>query len=131
MSKDYKTGMLVGLVLVIGAGITLSLHPSLGIRASITGLEKAGAETEQSEPGFPANLTGNGPTTEDANSAREEVKIIEGPKYHAVSNGETLSGISFQYYGTENKWQKILDANKNTIRDVKNLKPGMRLIIPE
>ena len=115
MSKDYKIGMFVGLILVIGTGVTLSLHPNLGIRASITGLKRAGAEPEQPEPGLPANLTGNQPTAADVNSARKEVKIIEGPKYHAVSNGDTLSGISFQYYGTENKWQKILDANKEII----------------
>jgi nucleoid-associated protein YgaU len=71
------------------------------------------------------------PIAAETESEQKEVKVIEGPKYHTVRDGETLSGISYQYYGTENKWQKILDANKDAIKDVKNLKPGTRLIIPE
>ena len=127
MPKDYKIGMIVGLILVIGAGLTLSLHPSLGIRASIAGPEAENIE----RPGFKPSPEDNLPITEEDKSEQKEVIIIEGPKYHTVSNGETLSGISYQYYGTENKWQKILDANKDAIKDVKNLKPGTRLIIPE
>ena len=127
MPKDYKIGMLVGLVLVIGAGLTLSLHPSLSIRASIAGAEPGPIE----QPGITPSSAANQSTATDDSSEQKEVKIIDGPKYHTVSNGETLSGISYQYYGTENKWQKILDANKDAIKDVKNLKPGTRLIIPE
>ncbi len=48
-----------------------------------------------------------------------------------VLDGETLSGISYQYYGSVNKWKKILDTNKDVIKDVKNLKLGTTLLIPE
>jgi len=132
MPKDYKIGMLVGLVLVIGAGLTLSLHPSLTIKASIAGPGNAGAEPGHIEqPGITPSPANSLPITAETKGEQKEVKIIEGPKYHTVRNGETLSGISYQYYGTENKWQKILDANKDAIKDVKNLKPGTRLVIPE
>ena len=132
MPKDYKTGLFVGLILVIGAALTLSLHPSLSIRASIAGSENIEVEPEHIEqPGITPSSTANQLTETKAGSEQQEVKIIQGPKYHTVRDGETLSGISYQYYGSENKWQKILDANKDAIRDVKNLKPGTRLVVPE
>ena len=132
MPKDYKIGMLAGLLLVIGATVWLSRHPSLSARAIISWAGKAEAEREFINP---ANLTPNSPDRQtvvaEAESEQEDVKVVEGPRYHTVRNGETLSAISFLYYGSETQWQKILDANRNVIKDVKNLKPGMKLVIPE
>lgn len=123
--------MLVGLILVIVAGVTLSLHPNLSIKTSIAGPEKIKVEPGNPPAGFMPGSANSLPIAAETESEQKEVKVIEGPKYHTVRDGETLSGISYQYYGTENKWQKILDANKDAIKDVKNLKPGTRLIIPE
>ena len=39
------------------------------------------------------------------------------PTTHTIINGDTLSGISKQYYGTESKWRKIYNANKEVIRE--------------
>ncbi len=124
--------MLVGLVLVIGATIWLSMHPSLSARAIIPGAAKAETEQEIIEQAdFAPNSPDRQPVVAETESERKEVKAVEGPRYHTVRNGETLSGISFLYYGSETKWQKILDANRNVIKDVKNLKPGTKLIIPD
>ena len=132
MPKDFKIGMLVGLALVIGATIWLSTHPSLSARARMPNPENNEDEQDTTEyPNFLANSPDNHPVISEAESERKEVKAVEGPRYHTVRNGETLSGISFLYYGSETKWQKILDANRNIIKDVKNLKPGTELIIPE
>lgn len=132
MPKDFKIGMLVGLVLVIGVMIWLSKHPSLSARAIIPGPENNGDEQDTTEhPNFLSTSPSSRPVIAEAESERKEVKAVEGPRYHTVRNGETLSGISFLYYGSETKWQKILDANRNIIKDVKNLKPETKLIIPE
>ncbi|HUR29161.1 MAG TPA: LysM peptidoglycan-binding domain-containing protein [Planctomycetota bacterium] len=50
---------------------------------------------------------------------------------YVVKKGDVLSGISQQFYGTSKKWQKILDANRDTLASPEKLKPGMRLRIPE
>ncbi|MHC4111207.1 MAG: LysM peptidoglycan-binding domain-containing protein [Planctomycetota bacterium] len=134
MPKDFKIGMLLGLVLVIGVSLWLSTRPGLSARAGMTAIGNSEAQREIVEQnGFAPNSPGgrSAETETETESQRKETKVVEGPRYHIVLDGETLSGISFQYYDSEHKWQKILDANKNTIKDVKNLKLGMRLIIPE
>jgi len=125
--------MLLGLVLVIGALLWLSTRPSLSARARIT--VPGNSEAEQKEPieqpVFDLSRPDSRPAETDTESERKETKVVEGPRYHMVLDGETLSGISYQYYGSVNKWQKILDTNKDVIKDVKNLKPGTTLLIPE
>ncbi|MBW8040719.1 MAG: LysM peptidoglycan-binding domain-containing protein [Planctomycetes bacterium] len=131
MPKDFKIGMLVGLVVVIGAGLWLSMHPSLSARARITGPENAGAEQE---PIGRPSIAPNRPDSPDeivTDNEQKQPKDAEIPKYHIVQDGETLSGISYKYYGSENQWQKILDTNRNVIKDVKDLRPGMKIIIPK
>ncbi len=132
MPKDFKIGMLVGLVVVIGAGLWLSMHSSLGARARITGPENTGVGQEPiGRPSFAPNRPESRSDEIVTDNEQKQPKDAETPKYHTVQDGETLSGISYQYYGSENQWQKILDANRNVITDVKNLKLGARLIIPE
>lgn len=132
MPKDFKIGMLVGLVVVIGAGLWLSMHSSLGARARITGPENAGAEQE---PIWKSSFDAKSPESRSdeivTDNEQKQPKDAETPKYHTVQDGETLSGISYKYYGSENRWQKILDTNRNVIKDVKDLKPGMKIIIPK
>lgn len=55
----------------------------------------------------------------------------DGGKVYVVKAGDVLSNISQQFYGTSKKWQKILDANRDTLSSPEKLKPGMRLRIPE
>ena len=124
--------MFVGLVIVITATLWLSMRPSLSARARIMVPENSKAEQEEPMelPVFDLSRPDSRPTETDTKSESKETKVVEGPRYHTVQNGDTLSGISYQYYGSENKWQKILDANRNVIQDVRNLKPGSKLIIP-
>ena len=58
-------------------------------------------------------------------SEQQDVRI------HIVRRGDTLSGISYEYYGSANKWRKIFDANRYLLKDPDKLMPEMRLIIPE
>ncbi|MFC1652991.1 LysM peptidoglycan-binding domain-containing protein [Planctomycetota bacterium] len=56
---------------------------------------------------------------------------VSPPKYHVVVAGDTLSGISQQYYKTTTRWRDIVTANKNVLTDPNRLRLGMRLVIPE
>lgn len=58
----------------------------------------------------------------------EKLKTL---KSHIVQKGETLSAISSIYYGTPNKWKKIFDANRGTIKDPNKVNQGIKLIIPD
>lgn len=49
---------------------------------------------------------------------------------HTVASGDSLTRISRQYYGTANRWNEILEANRNVIRDPNALVVGTQLRIP-
>ncbi len=52
------------------------------------------------------------------------------PKIYIVEAGDTLSAISTKVYGTPNRWQLILEANRSTIPNPRSLKIGQELLIP-
>lgn len=121
----------MGLAVVLSAGLWLSTRPSLSARAK--GPENNEAEQEEviGQLSFEANIPDIRPVETEIASDKKTAKNIQEPRYHTVQNGDTLSGISYQYYGSEHKWQKILDANRDVIQNVNNLRLGVRLIIPE
>ena len=59
----------------------------------------------------------------------KEVESGEVPRYHTVREGETLSSISEKYYGSENKWQEILNYNPE-IKTSDGIRVGQKLILP-
>lgn len=51
-------------------------------------------------------------------------------RVHIVEPKETLYAIARRYYNEEKHWRKILEANRNRIRDPNKIEVGMKLIIP-
>jgi nucleoid-associated protein YgaU len=51
-------------------------------------------------------------------------------RFHIVQNGETLSAIAQQYYGSASRWRSIVEANRDAIKDPDRISPGTKLIIP-
>ena len=49
---------------------------------------------------------------------------------HTVAEGESLSLISFKYYQSPNKWDKIVAANRAKLKNPDMLRAGMVLVIP-
>ena len=61
----------------------------------------------------------------------EQTEKIKPQRFHIVTKNQTLSEISYKYYGSASKWPKIFEANRNILSDPDKLQPGMKLIIPE
>ena len=51
-------------------------------------------------------------------------------RVHVVQPGETLYSITTKYYGDGRQWRRILVANRNRLTDPKDLRTGMKLIVP-
>jgi nucleoid-associated protein YgaU len=52
------------------------------------------------------------------------------PRSHIVVSGDTLGKISRQYYGTAARWEEILRANRDVIKDENVLTVGTTLRLP-
>lgn len=61
----------------------------------------------------------------EPNPPRPEV-----PATHTVVPGDTLSGISKKYYGTDARWPDIYNANRVSMSSPSALRPGMVLKLP-
>jgi len=137
MQKDLKIGMLLGLVLVMAVMLWLSIGPGLSPKAGIQHLHNVATvqENSGSQNNHPTNSSAaiqpDSTIYSTGHPTAEQAEKIKAQKFHIVRKGETLSEISRKYYDSANKWQKILDANRQIIKDVNKLRPGIKLIIPE
>jgi nucleoid-associated protein YgaU len=52
------------------------------------------------------------------------------PRTHVVAEGDTLTKISRKYYGSSGRWEDILNANRDVVKDEKSLVVGSTLKIP-
>lgn len=144
MQRDFKIGMVIGLVLVGVVALWLCTRPSLSTKARMlrSYRNKPTQETSTEQMRFVTDLPGR-PSVEagsvvridqnsiDGDTANRKPERVETQRFHVVRRGETLSDISQRYYGSANKWQKILDANRDVIESAKKLRPGVKLIIPD
>jgi nucleoid-associated protein YgaU len=134
----------VGLVVAMAATLWLATRPSLTPQAEIPDAQNVAAwhDPSASPDGFPetGSIPENSGSTQSAMSSQvtlpdftvyEQREKIRTQRFHIVRRRETLSAISYKYYGSATKWQKILDANRNIIKDPHRITPGTKLIIPD
>ena len=155
MQKDFKIGMALGLVLITVVIVWLSARPSLSIKARALSphsavhrkreiplySHSAGPRKETAIDGNPTEqaksliVVDKPPPADELKltefSANEQSKEIKTERFHIVRSGETLSDISYKHYGSADKWQKILGADRLPIENPSKLRPGAKLIIPE
>jgi nucleoid-associated protein YgaU len=144
MQKDLKIGLALGLVLAATALLWLATRPSLSPLARMSRIPDAEPAQESFEPANDANTANSqppaiSPQTELPDSPErvpgtaqyEQAEKIKTQKFHIVLKGQTLTQISYKYYGSAGNWKKILDSNRNAIKDPNKLIPGTKLIIPD
>lgn len=148
MQKDLKIGMIVGLAVVSVAVLWLATRPGLSPEAlmldthgvdvgpgSVNRSGVAGGRQEDADTRERDNLnTSTARVPIRPTSTNETIGRSSLPRpperFHIVRDGETLSQISYDYYGSAGKWQRIFDANRKAIEDANVVRPGTKLIIP-
>jgi nucleoid-associated protein YgaU len=131
MHRDFKIGLISGMVVVIAATIYLATRPDLSFkrlrpRSSPAGKNSLYTPLPPAPPESPPENTSDRDWT-----AYEQTEKIETQKFHIVRKRETLSDVARQYYGSPAKWQKIYNANRNVVSNPNAVRPGTKLIIPE
>ena len=73
------------------------------------------------------NVSGKGQTGNIATKTKDK-KSAE--RTYVVRPGDTLASISRKFYKSSARWQRILEANKQSIQNPKKLTVGQTLVIP-
>ena len=73
---------------------------------------------------------GQGPAVGAAPADVAPAPALPAARTHVVAEGDTLTRISRKYYGTSSRWQDILNANRDVVKDEKSLVVGSSLKIP-
>ncbi len=160
MRRDLKIGMLLGVGAVICATVALSLWPGVSVEERMRrnlpdsgslvpfGLSDKSIAVKpgniiipQDPPAEPVDVRIPHPPSDPVKPKPTGVQpsprpeATEKPKpaqrIHVAAENETLSRISQQYYGTSSRWQAILQANSTVLKAPEQLRPGMRLVIPD
>jgi hypothetical protein len=128
MSKDLKTGMIIGVVLLIAATLVISFLSEGSLRARL---------------GLKFNKDASIDKPDDSNNKEDETPnptpVVAPPetgeKIHYVTEGQTINEIADKYYGNPMMINKIVDENPqipdNELKPGMKLKTGMKLKIPE
>ena len=121
MKNDLKIGIIIGMVLVIGIVLIISLWPGQSVDQRHRDMFREEEVELPITTEQPPDLSGG---------STAQLSKTSSPRIHTVTTGETLSSIAMKYYGTTRHTRKILDANKSRITDKNQIRPSMRLIIP-
>jgi len=86
--------------------------------ALITVKEKSAPATEKARPGG------------GAAESTAKFTSLDGLRQYTVERGDTLSYLALRHYGDPFKWEKIYEANKETMKNPHYIYVGQRIIIP-
>ena len=86
-------------------------------KPSFGNVQSGGSSTA---PAAPANPTPTSPAAAPA-----------APRTYTVVAGDSLSKIAKKLYGDGNKWKRIFEANRDTVKNPDLIHPGQVLKIPD
>jgi len=78
---------------------------------------------DKSKPDFSDVKSGSSSTAPASSAPASEETYV-------VVAGDSLSKIAKRLYGDANKWRKIHEANKDTVKNPDLIHPGQKLRIP-
>ena len=123
MGRFARAGIfcLMGLAIAMARLIEVELRPAL---ESNLELKPTAVLTQDSNTPAPAV-----PIPPAAKATVKQPSTQQNRTY-VVRRGDTLSTISRRMYGTPNHWQQIRQANRGVLRNLKKMRSGTRLRIP-
>ncbi len=116
-------------------GMVVAATPPPAVPAATPEPEVRRAQPVQAAATAQAGATDSVPTALSVTQVTPATNASPAPaaaaRTHTVVKGDTLAGIARKYYGKSAQWQKIAEANKDTLPDPTKLKLGMVLKIPQ
>ncbi len=65
------------------------------------------------------------------NEVLSKLPIGKDTEYYEIKSGDTLWAVAKNFYGDGNKYTKIVEANKEVIKDADKIFPGQKIRIPK
>ena len=103
----------------------------VGNKISIPGKAEKPVVERKEEPAVVKDTTEPVPQVEAPKPPAPKQDNAFGAKVYTVQPGDTLSGISVKVYNTSRHYQKIYEANKDSIEDPNTLQVGLKLNMPD
>jgi len=69
--------------------------------------------------------------SEIINRVLSNLPIGQNTEYYEIKSGDTLWAVAKNFYGDGNKYMKIVEANKEVIKDADKIFPGQKIRIPK
>jgi nucleoid-associated protein YgaU len=90
--------------------------------------EAASAEAMEKAVLMAGNVKGVSEVRVDGLKAPPQTAEVD---FHVIEKGETLSALAKHYYGDGNAYNRIVEANREVIKDPDLIFPGQKLRIPK
>jgi len=105
------------------------------VTASAPAKEKSAVQVAEAKSKLVASEEKVKPVSKQIPEGKEKVPVsAPAPKastqQYTVKAGDTLSKIAEQVYGTNAKWEKIYEANRDSLKNPNYIYVGMKLVIP-
>jgi nucleoid-associated protein YgaU len=86
---------------------------------------------EKPKPNFSNVKSGGSSTAPPASTSPTAADAPLAARTYTVAAGDNLSKIAKRFYGNANKWKRIFEANRDTIKNPDLIHPGQVLKIPD
>src|SRR5438876_4640860 len=110
------------------AVLTALSGDSVSTRAEAARLRNENLKELEERSKMSRSATGKAQARNASSKKTDSAKSTE--RTYTVQSGDTLASISRKFYKSSARWEKILGANKESIRDPAKLTVGQSLVIP-